>query len=265
MEAQINHYNCIYMYINKINGKKYIGQTIDFNRRHKEHIRHNNYPLEKAMQKYGEENFEIIILKEDIMSQCLLNLFECYYIKKYDTLAKNKKGYNITDGGFNGNPFSGKTEDEIQEWKNKLSEYRTGTTMSEEVKEKIRESARNNDNYGMKNKHHTEETKEKLRKINTGKIISDKTKNKLKITNGGENNGFFGKHHSKETKEKLKKYNSIKIVQCDNNWNIIKIWNSGKEASLTLNIDAATISRCCKGKQKTAGGFKWKYYKEEEK
>ena len=27
-----NHYNCIYMYINKINGHKYVGQVINFNR-----------------------------------------------------------------------------------------------------------------------------------------------------------------------------------------------------------------------------------------
>lgn len=31
-----NHFNCIYMYVNKINEKKYIGQTNNFNRRKKE-------------------------------------------------------------------------------------------------------------------------------------------------------------------------------------------------------------------------------------
>ena len=28
-----NHFNCIYMYENKINGKIYIGQAINFNKR----------------------------------------------------------------------------------------------------------------------------------------------------------------------------------------------------------------------------------------
>ncbi len=27
-----NHYNCIYMYINKINGHKYVGQAKNFNK-----------------------------------------------------------------------------------------------------------------------------------------------------------------------------------------------------------------------------------------
>lgn len=34
-----NYYNCIYMYINKVNGKRYVGQAKDFVQRHKGHIR----------------------------------------------------------------------------------------------------------------------------------------------------------------------------------------------------------------------------------
>ena len=30
----INHYNCIYMYTNLINGKRYVGKAKDFNKRH---------------------------------------------------------------------------------------------------------------------------------------------------------------------------------------------------------------------------------------
>ena len=34
-----NHYNCIYMYINKINERKYVGQAKDFNKRHMTHMK----------------------------------------------------------------------------------------------------------------------------------------------------------------------------------------------------------------------------------
>lgn len=50
-----------------------------------------------------------------------------------------------------------------------------------------------------------------------------------------------------------------KIQQLDKNNNIIKNWNSIKEASETLNIKSSNIVACLKGRQKTSGGFCWKY------
>jgi hypothetical protein len=60
------------------------------------------------------------------------------------------------------------------------------------------------------------------------------------------------------------KYNSryslnIAVNQYDKNWNFIKEWNCIKDAATALNLIASNISRCCKGKTKTCGGFKWKY------
>ena len=31
----MNHYNCVYMYVNTINNKTYVGQAKDFNKRKK--------------------------------------------------------------------------------------------------------------------------------------------------------------------------------------------------------------------------------------
>ena len=80
-----NHYNCIYMYTNKINGKRYVGQTVDFKQRHKRHIsamtnendNEYDYPIQRAFRKYGLDNFEVKILKENLNTQCLLNFYEC--------------------------------------------------------------------------------------------------------------------------------------------------------------------------------------------
>jgi hypothetical protein len=41
--------------------------------------------------------------------------------------------------------------------------------------------------------------------------------------------------------------------------NIIKEWSSIKEASLGLKIQSSDINNCCRGKNKTAGGYKFRY------
>ena len=63
----------IYKITNKINGHCYIGQSIDIQRRwacHKnsairEKSSSHNYPLQKAMRKYGIDNFELEIYQAD--------------------------------------------------------------------------------------------------------------------------------------------------------------------------------------------------------
>ena len=60
----------IYMIRNIINNKVYIGQSSDLKDRlahHKSSLRHNRHYssyLQNAWNKYGEENFEFIILEE---------------------------------------------------------------------------------------------------------------------------------------------------------------------------------------------------------
>lgn len=49
-----------------------------------------------------------------------------------------------------------------------------------------------------------------------------------------------------------------KIIQNSMNGEFIKIWNSIKDIKTELKIQ--NISECCKGKFKSAGGFKWVYY-----
>lgn len=51
-----------------------------------------------------------------------------------------------------------------------------------------------------------------------------------------------------------------RVLQIDKNSSeIIKEWDSMKNASENLNICYQTISACCRHKKKTAGGFKWEY------
>ena len=57
----------------------------------------------------------------------------------------------------------------------------------------------------------------------------------------------------------ISRYQTNKSVeQYDLNDNLIKVWKSGKEASVALGILLTCISAVCRGRQKTSGGFKWK-------
>lgn len=49
------------------------------------------------------------------------------------------------------------------------------------------------------------------------------------------------------------------VIQCDLQENIIKEWRSIKSVDRELNICRASITECCKGKRKTAGGYIWIY------
>lgn len=92
----------IYCIENKVNGKRYIGQSNNIERRRYEHMKllrkgnHNNEYLQNSVNKYGINNFSF-----DVMAYCnieKLNELEVKYIHDYDTMNK-AKGYNLRDGG----------------------------------------------------------------------------------------------------------------------------------------------------------------------
>lgn len=49
------------------------------------------------------------------------------------------------------------------------------------------------------------------------------------------------------------------VKQYDLNNNFIKKWDSIAMAGNFLKIDCSAITKCCKGKQKTSGGYIWRY------
>lgn len=90
----------IYCIENKINQRKYIGQSVDIYRRwntHKYKLRyskHYNTFLQNSWNKYGEENFSFYIVEECCREE--LNDKEIYWIQYYDSC---KNGYNADRGG----------------------------------------------------------------------------------------------------------------------------------------------------------------------
>lgn len=53
--------------------------------------------------------------------------------------------------------------------------------------------------------------------------------------------------------------NSKIVLQLDLKGNVINKYNCIMEATRKTKINNADIGQCCKGKLKTAGGYKWKY------
>jgi|GEM_PF-2458611 group I intron endonuclease len=91
----------IYKIVNRVNGKVYIGQTIDFKRRIINHFsklrqdKHRNSHLQGSFNKYGEEVFDMVVVDKDIPVEDLSRV-EQYYIM--DLFNSYYEGYNQTKG-----------------------------------------------------------------------------------------------------------------------------------------------------------------------
>lgn len=241
----------IYLLINRINGKIYVGKTNNLYKRMCQYRNCHNYKekhythILNAIRKYGWENFDIIILELfdlNISNQELLNI-ESKYIIKFNSTNPDI-GYNIT----------------------KYSKDTTGYKHTEETKNKISKKAIGR-YIGDKNpfwgKHHSQESKNKI-----GAATLDYC---------GENNPFYGKAHSKKTIEKIRESQkknplcNIKRIKKINvkTKEIIKIYNCPTDACIDLfgeNISCKKkrIARAASdfkktSKYKAAFGFYWEY------
>lgn len=113
-------YGRIYKLTNKLNNKSYIGLTTkSIEERFQAHLDKANKEksaVQKAMIKYGKENFEIVEI-DIASSKDELYEKERYWICHYDTF--NGYGYNLTNGG-------GGITDMSQEIRDKISKSKKG-------------------------------------------------------------------------------------------------------------------------------------------
>lgn len=94
-------WGCIYKLTNTINGKIYIGKTVNFKARMKQHKHSFNKKrcsyFARAVKKHGWINFKCSVLIDDVPEEDLDNL-ETSYIELLKS-TNNKVGYNICSGG----------------------------------------------------------------------------------------------------------------------------------------------------------------------
>lgn len=101
----------------------------------------------------------------------------------------------------------------------------------------------------------TEETKMKMSNFWKGKPKSDETKKKMSESAKGENNNY--KRYLERTG--LPHAKSKPVLQYSLDGEFIKEWVNGNVASKETNLSYKSINACLREKQKTSGGFIWKY------
>lgn len=226
----------IYIITNTIDGKRYIGQSIDIKRRFWDHrcISHEeNRHLRYAMKKYGKEAFKYEILEECEYEK--LDEREIYYIDKL------KPEYNVSYGGQR---TMKRLPDETKEILSKKAKKQWDNKTDEEKAEFIRKNL-----TGPKIGHEvSEETREKLRMANIGKLQSKETIEKRKATFIKKKaNGYI------QTNGDHKK----KIVCVETGI----VFDSVKSAAESIGVNPSCVSANLKGRQKTVKNLHFKYFK----
>ena len=167
------------------NKVRYVGQTIDLNKRMNSHINYSkNHSTHKAnwINSLLKENLEpnIMVLEECDSND--VNDREIYWIKRFRDSGHNLT--NSTNGGEGtvGHIFS-------DEHRRKLSESSKGRKHSKETKNKIR-NIMISDNSPVKGRIFSDEHRRKLSESSKGRKHSKETKNKIGESVSGSNNAF---------------------------------------------------------------------------
>jgi group I intron endonuclease len=206
----------VYKIINKVNGKIYIGKSVNPSKRWARHVYvsktnksgYKQLLLHRAISKYGQDNFQVEIIAEyDVEADALCG--ETIFIKQFRSNDLSV-GYNLTEGG----------------------EGTTGYKLTDEHKKQIsiKNSGTNNGMYG-----HTQTSND--RKLRGTKISETK-----------KNNPTTPRPVSEKTIEKLKlavkEKSSQKLDDAQKDL-IIELYNSGnylkRDLATRFNVEEKTI------------------------
>jgi len=261
----------VYKIENLINGKVYIGSSIDIYKRWKYHIsdfkanRHCNKYFQSAWNKYGKNNFEFSIV-EKIDDENILFEREQYWLDLLNPFGEN--GYNLCKT-TNSYSFGYKLSDESKEKiKNRIFSEKHRQRMSDNSPNKIKIVQLSLDGELIKI---WDSLTEACENLNANKTTVSACLRKIGKRLSAKNFIWmyyeeFIQNNSKEIIENIvykiknKKQNGKRpIVQMTLNDNFICYWDNATEAGRVLNIDRVGIMNCCRGRQGEAFGFKWVY------
>lgn len=179
----------VYQVINKSNGKRYVGSTVNLHKRRRQHWaclrrgKHRNIHLQRAWNLYGGKAFAFAVLE---------------YVPDLERLVEREQHYfDALQPEYNIAPVAGSTLGckHTEEARRNMSEARKGKVHTAETRRKLSE-ARRGVSLGPK----SEEQKRKLSAANKGqgkgRVLSAETKAKI-------SEASKGRVFSEETKRKI--------------------------------------------------------------
>ncbi len=246
----------LYKIINNINQRFYIG--VHVSRRSSDRYMGSGKSIKTAIAKYGKENFTKIILEYFDSEE---EMFSREREVVNEEFVANPETYNMIVGGKgtgsgSNHPLYGKKRPEHSEFMRA--------------------------NSPTKGKLCPQSTKDAISKANKGrKHSAEVNKKKGQV---GNRNYFFGKRGTATDKKWINNGEESKLVINPENFlelgwkmgRIVKIskqvckldkismeimceYTSLKEAGLINNVSKNSISNCCNGRLKSAGGYIWKF------
>lgn len=242
----------IYCIFNKVNHKRYIGQSTDIYLRWSQHkssltkksYSGDNHHLTYAWHKYGEDNFELFVVEQCKKSE--LDTFETFWINYYDS-TNPYKGYNKTKGGRFDYKITYPKKDKVL-YMNKCGVNYQGHVLSEDdVKQIIKLFDNKESNTSI------------AKKFNVSKslIASIRKHKSWTYLTDGLNLG----HSDYYNTHKFTDGHAKSVDMYTLNGDFIKTFSSISDVTKEYNISQTGVSGVCKGKNISAKGYVFRYHK----
>lgn len=230
----------VYMHVNNINNKKYIGITGQERIQDRWRSDGSGYKTQvfgRAINKHGWDNFKHVILEENLLEKEALEK-EKFYIQKYNT-TNPKYGYNMSEGG------------DIGSWgilNNHLSIPVYMYLIDGTFVKKFPSMMEAERETGIDNSAICACCKDKVLYISGTRWFYEYQGEKIAGINPKQHR--YETNISKQEKE---------VFQYDLDGNFICKYKSLSEAASNSGCDFRLISACCLGKRKMHKNFMWFY------
>lgn len=284
----------IYKIENKIDGKVYIGSTVNLKNRYKHHRsqlrgnRHHSRHLQFAWNKYGESNFWFETIDEcDAKDRVNRVITEQYWINSYNSFNQ-EVGYNInpTAESCLGRIHTDDTKAKIsasnkgkvfsQEHRRRISEAQIGKTYSDDYKKKmseatkgkiVSEETREKLAAALKGKARPQEFRDKMRRSCLGRAISEEARAKISLALRGRKRDEEVIRKSADARRGTKNTDAARLNMSKSKGGKPFVITNGSESHeldilqdvVKYGLDPSNVRKCLIGNLKSTGGYTCKY------